>query len=123
MNALSQVAAELQHDLNQIINLIDSEQYAGAFESIAQYRGALREFAGRVTTQRRPELGERMEAESITWIPVSQQLPDSDVTMLLYCESATEPVWLGYYDGTGWHTAEGDKINPSHYASLPGGPA
>lgn len=39
------------------------------------------------------------------WIPVTERLPDDDLTVMISCTDADEPVWLGYHDEHGWHSA------------------
>jgi hypothetical protein len=70
--------------------------------------------------------------ESIQWIAVKDQLPDSDTTVLVYAPAALdEPVWLGYHDGESWVSVTGamygteDEIAESvlAWAQIPKGPA
>lgn len=37
----------------------------------------------------------------ITWVS-AEHLPDVDETVLVTLEGSDEPVWLGFFDGTGW---------------------
>lgn len=56
------------------------------------------------------------------WIEASKQLPDSDLMVLVHCPTDSEPVWLGFHDGTFWLTAEGDYLNEgfvAHWMNLP----
>lgn len=43
------------------------------------------------------------QSESITWIPVADELPDSDQTVLLNMPGDDEPVWLGWWSGEEWY--------------------
>lgn len=36
------------------------------------------------------------------WIPVEESLPDNDQTVMTYCPTSHEPVWIGYLDGETW---------------------
>lgn len=54
----------------------------------------------------------------IIWKAVEDEMPDSDATVLIACET-DEPVWLGYHDGETWRTADGAAMNVTHWAELP----
>lgn len=59
-------------------------------------------------------------SSSVTWIP-ADQLPDSDLTVLIHHPAADEPVWLGYWDdadGT-WRTVDAARCEVTHWADLP----
>jgi hypothetical protein len=45
----ARTAAQLQGQLRDILNLVESDQYASAFQSLGQYRKALAEFIQEVT--------------------------------------------------------------------------
>jgi len=60
--------------------------------------------------------------ETIVWVPVSERLPDSDLTVNLFDAEASEPVWPGYLDGDTWRSADGMPATPSHWSDMPGGP-
>lgn len=62
--------------------------------------------------------------ESITWIPVTERIPDSDLTVLLCDPEGDEPVWLGYLDGEEdeWLYVDGATANPKYWAEIPRGP-
>lgn len=66
-------------------------------------------------------LDRRTLSERVTWTPVAQ-LPDSDITVQLYDEAASEPVWPGYYDGERWRYIDGMPAKPTHYAEMLRGP-
>jgi len=36
------------------------------------------------------------------WIPVSEQLPDSDMTVMTHAPNSCEPIWPAYHDGEQW---------------------
>jgi hypothetical protein len=57
-----------------------------------------------------------------TWTPVANQLPDSDTTILLFDENASEPVWPGYLDGNMWRYIDGMPAQPTHWTEMPEGP-
>lgn len=65
-----------------------------------------------------------MSFENIAWIPVADELPDSDSTVLLFNAEASEPVWPGYYDDgvEGWFYVTSAKAEPTHWANFPEGP-
>lgn len=69
--------------------------------------------------------------ETLTWVPVAQQLPEVDTTVLvtIVCSDG-EPVWLAYYDDdeerAGFIDAStGRRIGfeVSHWADMPAGAA
>jgi hypothetical protein len=47
--------------------------------------------------------------ETITWIDVNSQLPDSDILVLVATPSPGEPVWPGYFDSAAneWMISDG----------------
>jgi hypothetical protein len=49
MSTNEKTAEQLQHQLDQIIDLVASNHYASAFQSLGQYRVALHEFIKEVT--------------------------------------------------------------------------
>jgi hypothetical protein len=72
-----------------------------------------------------------LDIESIEWIAVTDALPDSETTVLVYAPAALdEPVWLGYHDGESWVSVTGamysteDEITASvqAWAPMPRGP-
>lgn len=63
-----------------------------------------------------------MTTETITWHKASDTLPDSDMTVLVHSPSASEPVWLGYWDGRKWRDTDHMEIGPVvAWADLPVG--
>lgn len=62
--------------------------------------------------------------ETLTWVPVSERLPDSDITVLLFNPAADEPVWLGYHDASDnfWYYVDAVEAAPTHWAEMLGGP-
>lgn len=61
---------------------------------------------------------------TLDWIPVTQELPDSDLTVLIACADGNEPVWTGYHNGTEWLTVEGSSfITVTHWMPLPEPPS
>ena len=57
------------------------------------------------------------------WRKVSDEMPDSDQTVLIASPAAdSEPVWLGFHDGEEWRTVEGEPCEVSHWAPMPDGP-
>lgn len=62
--------------------------------------------------------------ETLNWIAVSAQLPDSDITVLLFDAEADELVWPGYWDSTDdcfWYV-DNALATPTHWATMPAGP-
>ncbi|WP_025918320.1 DUF551 domain-containing protein [Herminiimonas sp. CN] len=62
--------------------------------------------------------------ETLTWIPVSERLPDSDITVLLFDPAANEPVWLGFWNDADncWYYVDAEEATPTHWAEMPEGP-
>lgn len=66
--------------------------------------------------------------EPLNWIPITGNLPDEGITVLLFAECAGEPVWPGYFDGSTadghvWRSADGMQIEGVMYwAEMPAGP-
>jgi hypothetical protein len=61
--------------------------------------------------------------ETITWHPVSPTtMPDGDITVQLFDEAASEPVWPGYFDGEKWLYIDGNTAHPTYYAQMSIGP-
>jgi hypothetical protein len=56
---------------------------------------------------------------SLPWKPVSDSLPDSDLTALIACADGNGPVWLGSHDGDQWLTVEGNLAAVTHWMPLP----
>ena len=69
-----------------------------------------------------------MTHETITWIPVTDRLPDDDETVMIYAPTVNEPVWLGCLSGdTGrWYDVDDSYHMTSravtHWATIPKGP-
>lgn len=62
--------------------------------------------------------------ETILW-QSAERLPDSDLSVLVYAPACDEPVWIGFYDGDGWVSADGAMYRKGHvkaWANLPAGP-
>lgn len=65
-----------------------------------------------------------MTAETITWHTDPADLPDADITVLIELDpdsDASEPVWLGFHDGTGWLDVTGDAVEVVSWAHIPKG--
>lgn len=63
--------------------------------------------------------------ETINWIPVDEQLPDDEMTVMTYHPTLNEPVWLGYFLQGNWYSTAGDylgKCAVTHWAEIPAGP-
>lgn len=60
--------------------------------------------------------------ETIRWISVKTAFPDADTTVLMCDFGGSEPVWLGYTDGSDWWDVAGERVAmPTHWASVPAG--
>lgn len=54
------------------------------------------------------------------WIPVSERLPDDDLTVMISVNGESEPVWMGYYDADHWkETGSGGRVEVTHWMPLP----
>lgn len=62
--------------------------------------------------------------EVIKWIPVADQLPDDEITVLVFHPSMDEPVWLAYYEDHNWFSPDGYWLEGAvtHWAEIPAGP-
>lgn len=64
--------------------------------------------------------------ETITWIPVAQELPDHAMTCLVAVNGEAEPTWLGFLnDENAWcdvSTGAPFASPVTHWADLPAGP-
>jgi len=61
--------------------------------------------------------------EVITWVSCADELPDSDTSVLIRMLDSDDRVWIGYWDGETWLTAEGFKAGRvSHWSDIPAGP-
>ena len=62
--------------------------------------------------------------ETITWRRTAEDLPDTDLVVLIHCPDAGEPCWVGYRDDDCWRLSAGSRIDeaPTHWAELPEGP-
>lgn len=54
------------------------------------------------------------------WIPCTEQLPDSDQTVMTYSPDRSEPVWPGYHDGEEWLDLTGWSMKGvTHWVPFP----
>lgn len=55
------------------------------------------------------------------WIDVNVELPDADLTVLIFSAPDDEPVWLGYFDGDRWCGIHGGELfhQPTHWMLMP----
>lgn len=60
--------------------------------------------------------------ETLTWHPVTERLPDADITVLCW-HAGDQEFWTGYWDGQGWIGCEsgGSVLGVTHWAE-PRGP-
>ena len=59
----------------------------------------------------------------VRWIPVHQQLPDDDITVLI--ADTEHDVTLGFHDGDdGWRYCNGSRVGDpvTHWAEIPAAP-
>ena len=67
----------------------------------------------------------RASTTPVRWIRVSQEMPDSELTVLIHCPISDDPVWIGYHDGTAWRAVDGMDLGEDfvdHWAALPDPP-
>lgn len=71
-----------------------------------------------------PDRCQSSSDEQIQWIPLASSYPDADITVLVHCPGATDPVWLGFFDGEIWRDVGADPMDHevTHWADLPEGP-
>lgn len=50
------------------------------------------------------------ETEFITWIYVSERLPDAELTVNIATPYLDEPTWLGFHDGDSWYAVDGRRL-------------
>jgi hypothetical protein len=55
------------------------------------------------------------------WKRCTEEMPDSDTTVMIYHPEVAEPVWLGYHDGETWRDVCGLRAAVSHWMHLPEG--
>lgn len=64
--------------------------------------------------------------ESLTWLPVAEDMPDDEMTVLIALHpDANEPVLFGYHTGGDWvECATGGVIRHkvTHWCDMPAGP-
>lgn len=69
--------------------------------------------------------------ELVTWVPVTERLPDADLTVNIALELSGnvgvadfdgEPTFLGYWDGERWLDTSGTTVNVTHWADMLRGP-
>lgn len=61
--------------------------------------------------------------EAVRWHSAAE-LPDSDLSVLIYAPNMDEPVWIGWHDGMSWVGADGAKYPPGSvvaWSDLPAG--
>lgn len=71
-----------------------------------------------------------MKTETITWYPINTNMPDADITVLIFNEAwPSDPVGQGCFDGKRWRDVENGRLDdtagvaaPTHWADMPIGP-
>lgn len=54
------------------------------------------------------------------WIKCSDQLPDTDTTVMTFESDSVEPIWPGYHDGEQWmDIIDNTPIHPTHWMEFP----
>lgn len=62
---------------------------------------------------------------SQSWVPASEALPDSDITVMTYAPESNEPIWPAYHDGEQWFDLMGAPIDNeriTHWMEFPDPP-
>jgi hypothetical protein len=65
--------------------------------------------------------------EPLTWHVLAENpadLPDADLTVVIELDpdsDYSEPVWLGFFDGSGWLDVMGDSVQVIAWAEVPKG--
>ena len=69
------------------------------------------------------ELWSLRQRELIEWHDVTDQVPDADTTVLIFAPACSEPVWIGWFDGTEWYDTSGCELAGPvlRWAHLPAG--
>lgn len=62
-----------------------------------------------------------MLTETLTFHEPAEQMPDSDLTVIVRTRGCEEPVWLGYHDGEQWRDVDNLPIDVVRWAELPAG--
>jgi hypothetical protein len=54
------------------------------------------------------------------WTNCSDQLPDTDTTVMTFEPDSVEPIWPGYWDGEEWmDIITNTPIHPTHWMDFP----
>lgn len=68
------------------------------------------------------ELWSLRQRELIEWHEVAQRLPDAETSVLYFAPDSSEPVWIGWFDGTDWYDVGGCIVEDVvRWAHLPAG--
>ena len=67
--------------------------------------------------------GQPLLASPVFWRVAARELPDSDITVLLYLENSGE-IWTGYHAGDRWRFFSADRIEEPvlYWADFPAPP-
>jgi hypothetical protein len=58
----------------------------------------------------------------LAWIPVTSELPQPGLPVIIHCPDHSENVWVGFLT-VGWWTIEGDQVTVTHWMHLPEPPS
>lgn len=58
----------------------------------------------------------------MNWISAEDKLPDDSTTVIVATPDDPDPVWLGYYEGGRWYSAEGCEVYVTHWCEMPAPP-
>lgn len=68
------------------------------------------------------ELWSLRQRELIEWQEVADRLPDAETSVLYFAPDSSEPVWIGWFDGTDWYDVGGCIVEDVvRWAHLPAG--
>lgn len=64
------------------------------------------------------KLAEPPASGGLVWISVEHELPDSNISVLIWGPSMDEP-FIGYYEDGDWYTMHGERLLMTHWMDLP----
>lgn len=60
--------------------------------------------------------------EAARWIPVTERLPDDEMTVMIATTDCDEPVWLGWHADGGWCSVDAVPVRVTHWKPIPEAP-